>query len=229
MLSLRAGQNRSYEGLNNNLTHGFILEFASQDDLDWYHMYDPVHIAFSKEVVAKGLVEDSVVLDIFDGSLMLQPGEMPRRPGTRDGACHCGAVRFEAELPEESQHVLCHCQTCRSLSGGAFSCNQIIAKNKLRILEGEALKKYTYAGASGKGVDCYFCGICTSHVYHEQEAMPGKVVVRTLLLVGAEAWGVGGEIFGAGRLGWVRDMEGNLPDPKSTKVEGKVNGVANGE
>ena len=42
------------------MTHGFVLEFKSQEDLDYYHLEDPVHLAFSK--AAKGLVEDSVVV-----------------------------------------------------------------------------------------------------------------------------------------------------------------------
>jgi hypothetical protein len=48
MLSMRMGKNRSRETLNKGMTHGFILEFASQDDLDYYLSTDPVHAAFSR-------------------------------------------------------------------------------------------------------------------------------------------------------------------------------------
>ncbi len=41
--------------------------------------------------------------------------------------------------------------------------------------------------------------------------MPGKVIVRTLLLDGSDEWGLDGEIFREGRLGWVGDLEGALP------------------
>lgn len=220
MISLRAGQNRSWEPFSKGLTHGFVLEFASQEDLDYYLTEDPVHLAFSKDVTETGLVEDSVVIDIKDGQFLLGPQDLPKKPGTREGQCHCGQLRFSATLAlpstlgahsgKEPGHVLCHCRTCRLLSGAPYSCNQIIPKADLKITSGTP-SKYTYTGASGKPVDCYFCGNCTSHVYHEQAAMPGKVIVRTLLLDGSDEWGLDGEIFREGRLGWVGDLEGALP------------------
>lgn len=217
MLSLRAGQNRSWEPYSKGLTHGFVLEFANQEDLDYYLTEDPVHRAFSSQATEAGLIEDSVVIDIKDGQFLLGPQDMPRKPGTKEGQCHCGQVRFSAVMPlasnnggAEPGHVLCHCRTCQLLSGAPYSCNQIIAKDDLCMVHG-TLSKYTYRGASGKPVDCYFCGNCTSHVYHEQAAMPGKVIVRTLLLDEGERWKVEGEIFREGRLNWVGDLSRSLP------------------
>lgn len=37
-----------------------MVEFQSQEDLDYYHLEDPVHLAFAK--AGKGLVEESVVV-----------------------------------------------------------------------------------------------------------------------------------------------------------------------
>lgn len=224
MVKLRAGQNRSYEGLGKDYTHVYELEFASQDDYDFYITQDPVHRAFANDVNAQGIVEDQVVVAMQDGRLMLSPTEVPKWPGTVAGSCHCGGVRFEVRLPpkgEQSNHVLCHCRTCKLLSGAPFSCNQIVPTDHLKVLDGAGLKKYTYAGASGKAVDCWFCGTCTSHIYHEQEAMPGKVVVRTLLLEGAEDWDVGGQIFEEGRLGWLKNV-GN--GDATCVLRSKVNG-----
>lgn len=45
------------------MTHGFVLEFASQQDLDYYLTEDPVHLAFSD--AAQPLIEDSVVIGEF--------------------------------------------------------------------------------------------------------------------------------------------------------------------
>ena len=135
MLSMRAGQNRSWEPFSKNLTHGFVLEFRSQEDLDYYLTEDPVHLAFSRDAQEKGLIEDSVVLDLKDGQFLLSPQDVPKKPGTKEGKCHCGQIRFSATLPLQSaspgsgpSHILCHCSTCRLLSGGPYSCNQIIAK-----------------------------------------------------------------------------------------------------
>lgn len=73
------------------------------------------------------------------------------------------------------------------------------------------MKIYRYVGASGKEVRCYYCGNCTSHVYHHQEIMGDQIIVRTILLDGGREMGVGGEIFEEGRLGWVGDLKGSLP------------------
>jgi len=214
MISMKAGKNRSWEPFSKGMTHAFVLEFATQEDLDYYITEDPVHIAFSR--VAGPLLEDSLVVDIVDGQLFATPA---KRPHTYPGKCHCGEIQFNVYLPPANivseggpttQHILCHCGTCQRLGGGPYSCNQIIPREDLTITDG-ALSKYTYTGASGKPVDCFFCSKCTSHIYHEQGALPGKVIVRTLLLEGGEKWSVGGEIFAEGRANWVQDLHGALP------------------
>lgn len=62
----------------------------------------------------------------------------------------------------------------------------------------------------GKPVRCFYCGNCTSHIYHHQAAMPDKVIVRTLLLDGGAQLPATGEIFAEGRLGWVKDLQQTL-------------------
>ena len=150
--SLKAGKNRSWEPFSKGLTHAFILEFDSQDDLDYYLTAEPVHLQFSKE--AKPLIEDSVVMDIKDGVLFGPAAEHPSlKAGQEDvwrGSCHCEAVKWAAKL-ESAEHVLCHCDTCRKLGGGPYSCNQIIPKEGLTIFVGnENVGVYRYKGASGK-------------------------------------------------------------------------------
>jgi hypothetical protein len=62
----------------------------------------------------------------------------------------------------------------------------------------------------GKSVRCFFCGTCTSHIYHHQDVMPDKIIVRTLLLEGGPQMPATGEIFGEGRLSWVRELQNSL-------------------
>lgn len=45
------------------MTHGFVIEFANQDDLDYYHIDDEVHLEFSRQ--AGPLIEDSVVVGLY--------------------------------------------------------------------------------------------------------------------------------------------------------------------
>ncbi|KAI6914685.1 hypothetical protein KC318_g1034 [Hortaea werneckii] len=75
MLSMRMGKNRSWEPFSKGMTHAFVLEFASQEHLDYYLLHDPVHREFSRN--AGPLIEDSLVVDIRDGVLF---GPKAKRP-----------------------------------------------------------------------------------------------------------------------------------------------------
>jgi hypothetical protein len=207
MLSMRMGQNNSWEPFSKGMTHAFILEFASQEHLDHYLLRDEVHAEFSRN--AHPLIEDSLVVDIRDGVLF---GAKPRKPvglgGVWKGKCHCGDVEWEVRVDEGEQlkHIVCHCDTCKKLGGGPYSCNYIVPREGLSILRGKT-GEYAYKGASGNDVHCYFCPKCTSHIYHHQDAMPEKVIVRTLLLEGGNDLEAGGEIFAEGALSWAQDLK----------------------
>ncbi|KAK4101020.1 dabb-domain-containing protein [Parathielavia hyrcaniae] len=62
--SLKAGKDNSPEGLQNGMTHGFVVEFESAEDRDYYVEEDPVHKAFVKSA---GIVAKPTVLDFEDG------------------------------------------------------------------------------------------------------------------------------------------------------------------
>ncbi|KAF2124546.1 hypothetical protein P153DRAFT_370946 [Dothidotthia symphoricarpi CBS 119687] len=125
------------------------------------------------------------------------------------GQCHCGQTEWTATLQSDQQaHILCHCDTCKSLSGAPYTLNQIIPAKALKITKGDDLGKYTYKGDSGKGVHCYYCKNCTSHVYHAQEALgPDSIVLRTgLLSEGLKNFGAGAEIYCKARLPWEKEV-----------------------
>ena len=45
---------------------------------------------------------------------------------TYQGKCHCGHHQWEVTLnQDQSKHILCHCDTCKILGGGAFTMNQV--------------------------------------------------------------------------------------------------------
>lgn len=150
MRSMRFGKNNSWEGKGKGITHVAILEFASQEDLDYYLLQDPVHAEFSRK--AAPLVEDVTVIDIQDGVLF---GPTPQKPiglgGLYKGSCHCQICEWEVQAPEGEtlKHVLCHCDTCKRLGGGPYSCNYIIPHGSLRMTKGSP-SVYTYKGASGE-------------------------------------------------------------------------------
>ncbi|OMP83329.1 hypothetical protein BK809_0004710 [Diplodia seriata] len=174
MLSMRMGKNRSWEPFGKGMTHAFVLEFASQDDLDYYLTKDPVHRAFSR--AAGPLIDDSVVVDIRDGVLFGPGATRPEGvtfPGEEEGkrwkgSCHCGGTEWEVVVRgegEELKHVLCHCDTCKKLGGGPYSCNYIVPREDLTITKGRP-SVYTYKGASGKFGPLFIlrrkcCGTCS--------------------------------------------------------------------
>jgi hypothetical protein len=81
--SLKAGKDNSPEGLQvwyslhhmyglyrltsskNGMTHGFVVEFSSVEDRDYYVKEDPVHQAFVKSI--GDVLEKPIVLDFVDG------------------------------------------------------------------------------------------------------------------------------------------------------------------
>ncbi|GAB7341631.1 hypothetical protein MBLNU457_7829t1 [Dothideomycetes sp. NU457] len=127
-----------------------------------------------------------------------------------EGTCHCGQTAWKADLNQDlSKHILCHCDTCKILGGGAFTMNQIVPKNTLSFTKGgDSLKSYTYKGDSGKDVNCYYCPNCTTHVYHHQTVMgPDTIILRTgLLPQGRKNFEVGAEIFGKDKMSWEKEV-----------------------
>ena len=93
-------------------------------------------------------------------------GKMPLRPDRVDGqGGHSGAYPLVGafHIPRYSYELLhflaatllmfiycpSHCDTCKILGGGAFSLNQIIPQENLKITKGE-VKSYDYTGDSGR-------------------------------------------------------------------------------
>ncbi|KAF2089832.1 hypothetical protein K490DRAFT_54271 [Saccharata proteae CBS 121410] len=121
------------------------------------------------------------------------------------GQCLCGETQWQVQLePDQAKHILCHCDTCKALSGAPYTLNQIIPRKALHFTSGgTSLKKYTYYGESGKAVDCFYCPNCTSHPYHHQHVMgEDTIVVRTGLLKEGRSFKPAAEIFGKAKLDW---------------------------
>ncbi|CAK7200407.1 hypothetical protein SEUCBS139899_003102 [Sporothrix eucalyptigena] len=64
LVSLKGGKDNSPEGLQNGITHGFVAEFASVEDRDYYVKTDPTHQEFVKTL--DGLVVKAIVVDFVN-------------------------------------------------------------------------------------------------------------------------------------------------------------------
>ncbi|MBI1362144.1 MAG: GFA family protein [Alphaproteobacteria bacterium] len=77
------------------------------------------------------------------------------------GGCHCGAVRFEIETPEEIEVDDCNCSIC-AMTG--FQ-HLIVPASRFRLVSGEdMLSSYTFNTGVAKHLFCRTCGVKSFYV-----------------------------------------------------------------
>jgi len=92
---------------------------------------------------------------------------MPHKRFT--GSCHCGAVRYEANLDLSNGTIRCNCSICtKARAWFAF-----VGENDLRLLAGDdnmAAYRWTPSGRPGPFLTYRFCKTCGIRIYATGDA-----------------------------------------------------------
>jgi catechol 2,3-dioxygenase-like lactoylglutathione lyase family enzyme len=127
-------------------------------------------------------------------------------PAAVSGACLCGAVRFQVELPTLFC-VHCHCSMCRRNHGAAFVTWFGVPRERLRIESGaDALRRYR---SSSRG-ERSFCERCGSSLFCESERHPDHVDVVLASLAGPIDRAPSAHVYFDSRAHWT-DLRDDLP------------------
>ena len=100
-------------------------------------------------------------------------------PITLNGACHCGAVKFTAVLPQGLASARrCTCSICRMRGAVAVTSTP----EGFRILEGaDKLATYRFNTMSAEH---HFCTVCGIYTHHKRRSNPGQLGVNVACLEG---------------------------------------------
>lgn len=88
-----------------------------------------------------------------------------------DGACHCGAIAFEADIDPDKVRI-CHCTDCQKLSGAPFRVVAPCPEQQFNLLKGEP-KIYVKTAESGRRRQQAFCSHCGSSIYATSDEPAG--------------------------------------------------------
>lgn len=90
------------------------------------------------------------------------------------GACHCGAIRYTAEIDPDLIGI-CHCTDCQRLTGSAYRVTAATLAGTFHVDHGVA-RRYRKIGDSGQPSDQFFCGDCGSPLW--RESADGEIGIR---------------------------------------------------
>ncbi len=120
------------------------------------------------------------------------------------GACHCGAIAYEAEV-DPARAVVCHCIDCQTLSGAAIRASVPVRLEDFRLLRG-APKTYVKTAESGNRRAQVFCGDCGTPLYSADAVGARTYTLRIGPLAERAQLPPQRQIWCEAALPWTRDL-----------------------
>ncbi|KQS04485.1 aldehyde-activating protein [Sphingomonas sp. Leaf357] len=125
---------------------------------------------------------------------------------TITGGCHCGACRYTLALGALPKAYACHCRTCQTWSGSAFS-EQVLVMESAIAVTGPVVD-YVFQSPSGSQSHQRMCGVCHVRLYNTNTMRAGIAVVRAGSLDRSDELDVPLHIWVKRKQPWVRLPEG---------------------
>ena len=124
-----------------------------------------------------------------------------------DGGCHCGFIKYEAEI-DPNTIGLCHCADCQVISGSAFRIVVQVPKENFRMLGGKP-KTYIKTAESGNKRAQAFCPECGTAIYATAAGDDPQVYgLRVGNLRQRAQLRPSRQIWCRSKLGWLPEMPG---------------------
>jgi hypothetical protein len=120
------------------------------------------------------------------------------------GKCHCGNVRYEAEL-DPAQVTICHCSDCQMLSGSPYRVSVRVPAAAFQLLAGN-LRSYIKTAESGSKRCHAFCPECGTPVHSSDPVNPASYSLRVGCLDRRAELPPRRQIWCKSALPWSRDL-----------------------
>ena len=132
-----------------------------------------------------------------------------------DGGCHCGHIRYEAEIDPANVGV-CHCTDCQKLTGSAFSTYVFAGRDSFRLLGGKP-KIYVKTAESGNRRAQAFCPECGTRIYASaDEPNPERFNLRVGTVNQRRELRPQSQIWCRSALPWVMELASVKQVPKGS-------------
>jgi hypothetical protein len=123
-----------------------------------------------------------------------------------EGACHCGNIRYEAELDPNTVGI-CHCTDCQALTGSAYRVGARTSAESF-VLTGGTPTIYIKTAHSGTKRAHAFCTVCGSPVYAAAPENPPTYSLRVGALKQRAALPPVRQLWCGSGLPWAMDITG---------------------